>query len=120
MKRSRAVQAFLVVSAAGALISCGQRHEAVRRCVDENGNYSDNGKCSSTGTGIAGHHYTWVYAPSGSANASPETTTTTTTSTTASGSKAASSEGTSRGVVGAEGAAHAGGEGGHAGGGGGE
>jgi len=118
MKRSRAVQAFLVVSAAGALISCGQRHEAVRRCVDENGNYSDIGNCSSTGTGIAGHHYTWVYAPSGSANASPETTTT--TSTTASGSKAASSEGTSRGVVGAEGAAHAGGEGGHAGGGGGE
>lgn len=110
MKRSRIVQAFLVVSAAGALSSCGQRHEAERRCVDENGSFSVAGNCAGGGiAGTAGHHYAWVYAPAGASNKSPD-------DMSATSSKSPSSEGTSRGVVGAEGAAHAGGEGSHAGG----
>ena len=108
MKRSQMVRAFLVVSAAGALSSCGQRHEAERRCVDENGSFSAAGNCAG-GAGAAGHHYAWVYAPAGASNKSAD-------DVSAAGPKSASAEGTSRGVVGGEGAAHGGGEGGHAGG----
>ncbi len=106
MKKSRAVQAFLIVSVA---TSCGPRH-----CVDETGKPADDRNCSTGGTTSGsttsgGHTYVW---------ASGRATT-----------DAAAESGTTRGVVGAEGAAHAGegsgahgggGEGGHGGGGGGE
>lgn len=99
MKRSRAIQAFLVVSAATVLANCGQKHEAVRRCVDENGSFTEDKNCVA-GAAVAGgaHHYAWVYAPAGASNKTEE------------GSPASSerSAETSRGVIGAEGAAHAG------------
>jgi hypothetical protein len=90
MKRSRAVQAFLIISAAAG---CGQRHEAVRRCVDDTGAPTDDRNCNVPAP-ATGHHYSWVYFPAGSPGASA-------------GTGAATGAETQRGVVGAEGAAHA-------------
>jgi hypothetical protein len=113
MKRSRAVQAFLVISAATALANCGQKHDASRRCVDENGSFTDDRNCSSPAAGSP-HRYSWVYAPAGASNKTEEGA-----SAAPGANKGAEAEGTSRGVIGAEGAAHAAaGEGGHAAGGG--
>jgi hypothetical protein len=108
MKKSRAVQAFLVVSAASALSNCGQKHLAERRCVDENGSFTDDRNCESPVAGSP-HHFAWVYAPAGATNKSSDESTPTTTRP----------EATTRGVIGAEGAAN-GGEGAHTGSGAGE
>jgi hypothetical protein len=118
MKRSRAVQAFLVVSVATTLNSCGQKHEASRRCVDENGLFSDTRNCGVSGVSSGGHRYAWVYAPAGATNQTDEGRTEGRSGVTSGGTSA--SESTSRGVIGGEGAAHASGGGeaaGHAGGG---
>src|SRR3954463_12022276 len=103
MKRSRAVQAFLVISAAGALSNCGQKHQAERRCVDENGVFTDDRNCTSPVAGSP-HRYAWVYAPAGATNKSSDEGTPASTKP----------EATTRGVIGGEGAANAG-EGAHAG-----
>src|SRR5437763_9858755 len=107
MKRSRAVRAFAVISAAAALSSCGQKHQAERRCVDENGTFTDDRNCASPVAGSP-HHFAWVYAPAGASNKSSEE----------GAPPAAHPEATTRGVIGGEGAATAGeGAGAHAGGG---
>ena len=125
MKRSRVVQAFLVVSAASTLSSCGQKHEASRRCVDENGLFTEDRNCGTSGGGAGvasgGHHYVWVYAPAGATNKTDEGRTEGRSGATTGAADTARSDASSRGVIGGEGAAHAsaGGEagGGHAGGG---
>ncbi|MDQ1470211.1 MAG: hypothetical protein QOH67_5144 [Hyphomicrobiales bacterium] len=101
MKRSRAVQAFLVISAASALSSCGQKHLAERRCVDENGSFTDDRNCMSSPVPGSPHHFAWVYAPEGATNKSSDESTPATENPKA----------TTRGVIGGEGSVTGGGAG---------
>ena len=57
------IPAALFAFAALALSGCGAKHEAVRRCVDEDGNKVEDRNCTNPPPGST-HKYAWVYAPS--------------------------------------------------------
>ena len=46
-----------------ALAGCGQKHEAVRHCVDEGGASVADAKCEGTPEPGDHHKYAWVYSP---------------------------------------------------------
>ncbi len=94
MKRSRVVDAFVVVSLAATLEACGSQP---RRCLDQLGNPADERNCTSGGGKTGGYYYHWGGGAS---------------------SHSSTESGTTRGVIGSEGAAHGAGEAGGAHGGG--
>jgi hypothetical protein len=49
------------------LAACGSRHEAVRHCVDGNGNVAEDKNCANPSADPK-HKYAWVYAPAGGPN----------------------------------------------------
>jgi hypothetical protein len=49
------------------LTACGSRHEAVRHCVDGNGNVTEDKNCANPSADPK-HKYAWVYAPAGGPN----------------------------------------------------
>lgn len=55
---------MLIVLTIG-VAGCGERHPAVRRCVDETGALTANRNCQMPAQAGAVHHYAWVYAPAG-------------------------------------------------------
>lgn len=57
------LRAGLAILMLAALAGCGQKHEAVRHCVDEEGASVSDDKCAGTPQAGDKHKYAWVYSP---------------------------------------------------------